>query len=146
MSAAPESPRRLARKLAAASSTSAKSIVTGPSNTFAIMDDDSVMCWGSNSNGALGVGSSGGRSYVPVGPIDLGAGRTAKMVSAGSDHACAILDDDTLKCWGGNGNGQLGYGDTNHRSSPEATTVVNLGSGHKAKMVSADDPYNLRED
>ena len=102
VSSALESPRREGRKLAAASSTSAKSIVTGYSNTFAIMDDGSVMCWGSNSNGALGVGSSGGKSYTPVGPIDLGAGHTAKMVSAGAYHTCAILDDDTLKCWGNN--------------------------------------------
>ena len=137
VSSALESPRREGRKLAAASSTSAKSIVTGYSNTFAIMDDGSVMCWGSNSNGALGVGSSGGKSYTPVGPIDLGAGHTAKMVSAGAYHTCAILDDDTLKCWGSNNYGQLGYGDTTSRNSPEATAVVDLGSGRTAKMVSA---------
>ena len=100
------------------------------------MDDGSVMCWGRNSNGALGVGSSGGKSYTPVGPIDLGAGHTAKMVSAAQDHTCAILDDDTLKCWGYNGNGQLGYGDSTSRISPEAT-AVDLGSGRTAKMVSA---------
>ena len=141
MSAALESPRRVARKLAAASSTSAKSIVAGSRNTFAIMDDDSVMCWGRNQIGALGVGSSGGKSYVPVGPIDLGAGRTAKMVSAGGSHTCAILDDDTLKCWGYNGYGNLGYGDTTDRSSPEATLVVNLGNGRTAKMVSAGESH-----
>ena len=141
MSAALESPRRVARKLAAASSTSAKSIVAGSRNTFAIMDDDSVMCWGRNQIGALGVGSLGGKSYVPVGPIDLGAGRTAKMVSAGGSHTCAILDDDTLKCWGYNGYGNLGYGDTTDRSSPEATLVVNLGNGRTAKMVSAGESH-----
>ena len=43
--------------------------------------------------------------------MNLGSGRTAKMVSAGVHHTCAILDDDTLKCWGNNGDGQLGYGD-----------------------------------
>ena len=32
--------------------------------------------------------------------VNLGSGRTAKMVSAASSHTCAILDDDTLKCWG----------------------------------------------
>ena len=69
--------------------------------------------------------------------VNLGSGRTAKMVSAVSSHTCAILDDDTLKCWGNNFDGELGYGDTTSRNSPEATAVVDLGSGRTAKMVSA---------
>ena len=38
---------------------------------------------------------------------------------------------------GSGGNGQLGYGDTTQRTAPEATAVVNLGSGRTAKAVSA---------
>ena len=34
--------------------------------------------------------------------VNLGSGRTAKAISAGYQHTCAILDDDTLKCWGYN--------------------------------------------
>ena len=40
--------------------------------------------------------------------MNLGAGRTAKAVACGEYHTCAILDDDTLKCWGKNSN--IGYG------------------------------------
>ncbi|KAJ1472093.1 hypothetical protein T484DRAFT_1841694, partial [Baffinella frigidus] len=47
--------------------------------------------------------------------VDLGAGRTAVVVSAGYSHTCALLDDATVKCWGYNANGELGYGDTKHR-------------------------------
>ena len=50
--------------------------------------------------------------------VNLGAGRTAKAVSAGSSHTCAILDDDTLKCWGYNNWGQLGYGDKRQGTPP----------------------------
>ena len=50
--------------------------------------------------------------------VNLGAGRTAKAVSAGSAHTCAILDDDTLKCWGYNNWGQLGYGDKRQGTPP----------------------------
>ena len=34
--------------------------------------------------------------------VNLGSGRTAKAISAGYQHTCAILDDDTLKCLGYN--------------------------------------------
>ena len=40
--------------------------------------------------------------------VSLGVGRTAKQISAGKEHACVILDDDSAKCWGYNKNGQLG--------------------------------------
>ncbi|MCP4623431.1 MAG: hypothetical protein GY850_07830 [bacterium] len=30
-------------------------------------------------------------------------------------HACAFLDNNQVKCWGFNGYGQLGLGDTNRR-------------------------------
>ena len=46
------------------------------------------------------------------GALNLGSGSTAKMVSAGAGenyfHAWAILDDNTVKCWGSNYNGQMG--------------------------------------
>ena len=67
--------------------------------------------------------------------VDLGSGRTAKMVSAGAYHTCAILDDDTLKCWG---KIHVAGVRRRHVSSPEAT-AVDLGSGRTAKTVSAGD-------
>ena len=57
------------------------------------------------------MGSTGGSSAAPVGPLDLGSGRTAKAICAGRSHSCAILDDGTVKCWGYNPYGQLGYGE-----------------------------------
>ena len=47
--------------------------------------------------------------------VDLGSGRSAKFIAAGGDHTCAILDDGSVKCWGRNDYGQLGYGDTQNR-------------------------------
>ena len=34
---------------------------------------------------------------LPV--LNFGAGRTAKYISRGNGGGCAILDDDSLKCW-----------------------------------------------
>ncbi len=122
----------------AAIDTTVKSIVVGATDhTCALMDDSSLMCWGSNNSGKLGVLKLP-NTYVtsPVGPVNLGSGRTAKALSLGNSHTCAILDEDTIKCWGWNNNGRLGYGDTTDRTAPDATAVVDLGSGRTAKALS----------
>ena len=112
----------------------AKAVSAGSSHTCAILDDDTLKCWGDNSQGYLGDGTTTGRNTPTA--VNLGSGRTAKAISAASSHTCAILDDDTLKCWGNGGQGQLGYGDATSRTAPEATAVVNLGAGRTAKAVS----------
>jgi E3 ubiquitin-protein ligase HERC3 len=43
-------------------------------------------------------------------PVDLGKGRTAKFVAMGSGATCAILDNDSAKCWGPSGASWIGYG------------------------------------
>ena len=50
----------------------------------------------------------------------------AVAVALDSSHTCAVLVGGGVKCWGWNGNGPLGTGDTSSRSSP---VTVSLGSG-----------------
>ncbi len=65
--------------------------------------------------------------------VDLGPGRKALSVSANEKHACAILDDGNLKCWGFNNYGQLGIGSQTLQNSPQ---LVDLGLGRTAVSVS----------
>ena len=62
-------------------------------------------------------------------------------MTAGNDHACAILDTGQLRCWGHNGDGQLGQGNTDDiGDNPGETTVaVDLGPGRTAVAVDAGD-------
>ncbi|MBC7658126.1 MAG: hypothetical protein H7249_00305 [Chitinophagaceae bacterium] len=113
----------------------AKSISTGLAHTCVILDNNAVKCWGANSAGQLGYGDYQNRLVPLTLPIDLGAGRTAKSLSLGAYHTCAILDDSSLKCWGNNSNGQLGYGDKNLRPSPEALAID--FAGVKVKTVAS---------
>ncbi len=55
---------------------------------------------------------------------------TIRSISAGVDHTCAIWNGSTptLRCWGNNDNGQLGYGDTTDLDGPIAT-AVNMNGG-----------------
>ena len=73
-----------------------------------------------NDYGQLGHGHTSSRGLVGemgdnLDALDLGPGRTAKMIGAGAGHTCAVLDDDSVKCWGRNDYGQLGLGDTSTR-------------------------------
>jgi alpha-tubulin suppressor-like RCC1 family protein len=47
-------------------------------------------------------------ALVPA--ASAGALPKATAISAASDHACALLSDAAVKCWGSNGSGQLGHG------------------------------------
>ena len=99
-------------------SPTVKTIVTGKAFTCALLYDGSVRCWGSGGNGQLGYGDTqnrgdgGGEMGKHLPSVDLGTGRSAKFIAAGGYHTCAILDGDSVKCWGYGANGQLGYGDT----------------------------------
>ena len=107
------------------------SVSAGHEHTCSVMDDGALLCWGSGSSGQLGDG--GTTFHAMPNEVDLGSGRSAVSVSAGSRHTCAILDDGSLKCWGNNPSGQLGLGHTQSQLTP---SQVNLGAGRTAVAVS----------
>jgi alpha-tubulin suppressor-like RCC1 family protein len=65
-------------------------------------------------------------SFLHFNVLLLAPGSVA-LVLAGGYHTCALLNVGGVICWGGNGYGQLGVGDTNDRNSP--TGVTGLGAG-----------------
>ena len=75
-----------------------------------IEPDGIVYCWGLGDKGQLGdgVAEDGHNSNVPT--IVGGLPDAALQVSAGRDHACALLDDRSIWCWGNGTAGQLGDG------------------------------------
>ncbi len=67
-----------------------------------------VACWGDNSYGKLGDGTTTLR-MAPVGVVGL-AGVTIAQVAAGPLHTCARSASGQVYCWGDNSGGQLGDG------------------------------------
>ena len=98
----------------------------------AILNDASIACWGYNDEGQLGLGNTTNQ-HLPV-EITLPPGRSAYALSSGFGHACAILDDWSIVCWGDNQYGQLGDGTADDRHSP---TPVIAPVGSKAVQISA---------
>ena len=138
----------------------------GESHTCAILDNARVKCWGAASRGRLGTGNANGLGQyfademgdrLPY--VDLGTGRTAKAIASGYQHNCAILDNDRIKCWGDNRQGQLGYEDildrgdepgemgdalpyvdlgTDGSGQPWAVKSLGLGDTHSCAVLSDD--------
>lgn len=90
----------------------ATDIATGASSSFALLDDGTVMAWGDSRQGQLGLG--------PIGPAPLLASSTQAMeyrgiehpravaglehvvsIAAGGVSGYAVLDDGTVRAWGG---------------------------------------------
>jgi alpha-tubulin suppressor-like RCC1 family protein len=121
-----------------------KDLALGAEHTCLLADTGAVYCFGANDAGQLGVGeaqnrtgsfgSTPGTMGAALAPAKLGTGFVAKTLAAGYRHTCAVADDGRIKCWGDNGAGQLGLGDTKSRgSAPEdvgdALPAVDLGHG-----------------
>lgn len=134
---------------------SVKQVSAKESFTCAILnqlkDGNNVVCWGSNNNGQLGQGDTltRGDSLADNKRTDLipavKLNRPAIRISAGTNHVCAILDNNCLKCWGYGWYGRLGYGDYQSKGvlpgEIEALSCVNLGDGLHAVSVEAGDQY-----
>jgi len=98
-----------------ANDTDWKQVTTGQGHTCAIaFADNKLYCWGKNSHGNLGEGTTTDRTS-PQAVATTGLIPDAwDSVSAGGlgndDHTCAVGDNGTLWCWGTNLNGELGNG------------------------------------
>lgn len=75
-------------------------------HTCAVKADGTVWCWGRNSTGQLGDGTTTDR-HSPVQVVGL---TDVAQVSAGYYTSCALKHNGTTWCWGAGGSGRLGNG------------------------------------
>ncbi|MEC7180820.1 MAG: LamG-like jellyroll fold domain-containing protein, partial [Candidatus Thermoplasmatota archaeon] len=107
------------------SGVKAVDVSVGSGFTCAVTDAGALMCWGDNAYGKLGIGSTSPSYHSTPQNASLPTNRKAVDVQLGHVHGCALLDNGDVACWGYNGFGGLGTGNTNQRTSP---TVVSLDS------------------
>jgi len=121
-------------------------IVAGNFHTCALKYGGAVWCWGYNGYGQLGAGDTQNRRdgvnnsfAIP----NLGTGRRAIDIAAAGYSTCALLDNQTVKCWGYNGVGTLGLGDAVTRGNApgqmgDSLPAVDVGfSGFPLKEIVA---------
>lgn len=112
-------------------------VVTGNTSTCARRTDGTLLCWGDNRYGQLGVGDTSphdgpqlvtapwpgvSKVFLPPGTGDLSASQSV--------FVCVIDTQGTLWCWGDNSYGQLGDGTTTERTSPVKVTGLTVKVTH----------------
>ena len=100
-------------------------VSSGGAHACAVATTGSVYCWGLNSNGQLGDGTTTD-SPTPV-TVAAPGGVTFSSVSAGLIHTCAIANAPTVNtayCWGANSSGQLGNGTTVDQLTPVPVSTI----------------------
>lgn len=131
-------------------STPIKQLVTGAYHNCVLFSSGAVACWGQNQYGQLGIGDNLdvkkniGDAAQEMGSklqlVDLGTNKTAKAIGAGDRHTCALLNDDTVKCWGDNSFGQLGQGNTatlgdKANQMGDALAAIDLGDNFQVENL-----------
>lgn len=121
--------------------STANQVMVGQGFACALLSDSTIKCWGNNGLGQLGNGGAGARSLTPVTVSGIS---NAVSIGAGSLHACALLSDKTVKCWGYNGEGQLGNGNNTSQNSPVTVSgltgveSISVGERHVCAIVAGN--------
>ncbi len=129
--------------VAVAGLTPARFLAAGWDSTCAIMASGELRCVGSNTHGQLGSESAGGESRTPlvVAPA-AGVTGSARRVSMGTQHACALYGDGELACWGNGGLSGVGLMST--AAIPpthvpiDAVTEVSVGDLHTCVIAGGE--------
>jgi len=119
--------------------TNVLQVATGASHSCALLTDTTVRCWGLNTKGELGNGSTT-NSSTPV----VATGLTGVVaLSLGDYHSCALLSSGGITCWGSNSSLQTGTSAPGaaYQVVPTATaitsgaTAVSAGGFHTCALV-----------
>lgn len=114
-------------------------IASGAEHSCAITALGGVECWGRNSTGQLGDGSTTERRLAtPVSGLASGV----SAIAAGANHSCALNSVGTVKCWGNNNSGQLGNGGgPGNQTTPvevsglTGVTAIAVGGRHSCALT-----------
>jgi alpha-tubulin suppressor-like RCC1 family protein len=103
------------------------SVATAANSTCALDTEGKIYCWGDNSDGQLGDGTST-MSTTPVATV-IGT-NSYIAISGGINHMCAIQGNGIGLCWGGDALEQLGNGASGGvlTPSPVSSNPLPVGS------------------
>jgi hypothetical protein len=112
--------------------TAAQQVATGDRHACIITKTKAVQCWGMNDAGQLGTKADMQPHKKPA--LVPGVANAMKLV-AGDASTCALLGDRTVRCWGSNGEGELGLGKRSPAERP--APVAALADADKICLASS---------
>jgi alpha-tubulin suppressor-like RCC1 family protein len=93
-------------------------IISNGSSTYALLNDRTVMAWGSNSSGQIGDGTT----TNALTPKAISGLSNVKSIISNQSTVYALLNDGTVMAWGNNSSGQIGDGTTTNVLIPKLIT------------------------
>ena len=135
---------------------SATSIVGSWSGNFcAILTSGGVDCWGDNSFGSVGIGTTNGPESCDGSPClttPMPVGISATSLATDKASYCAILTAGGVDCWGSNSGGDLGIGTTGgpnmcpgRGTNPEPCSTSPVPTGFSATSLAGGHRELLRD-
>jgi alpha-tubulin suppressor-like RCC1 family protein len=100
-------------------------VVAGDNHSCVLSTTGRMSCSGLNTEGQTGTGS-GNNIHDTFWTVSGLGGGVVKM-TAGANHACAILNTGEMRCWGRNTNGQLGNGNAATQMTPVPVSGMTSG-------------------
>jgi hypothetical protein len=98
-----------------------ETITAGNTHSCGLDESGNAHCWGNNSNGRLGDGTTTNRP-TPV-AVQMPLGVSFVSISGGGSHTVALSTTGAAYAWGNNGNGRVGDGTTTNRPTPVAVQM-----------------------
>lgn len=107
----------------------------------AVRDDHTVACWGTPAEKNTYTDETLAPDFTA--PRVVAGLRDVDAIALGSRHACALLLDSTVKCWGDNAMGELGDGTLNDSAIGSLvkglTGVIEIVAGNKHSCALKND-------
>ena len=103
--------------------------LAGTHTSCALLANGTAQCWGEGGSGQMGDGTTADNAY-PDDLVNTPSGRFIVDMSMSGSHACIVLDDGSVACWGNNNKGQLGPGIHGQQNQPVVLTGLDLSLIH----------------
>lgn len=118
-----------------------KRVATAMRHTCAVKVDGRLFCWGTDTEGSLGLGVAA--ETRKNAPLQVGTDADWADVRVQWFHSCGLRTSGAIYCWGRGQEGQLGLGDIEPRNTPARTgsasdwTSVTTGKFHSCGLRTA---------